>query len=95
MHSAGHSLSYDAVRRADTALANSVMSQYRAQNNTIIPSNFTNASLQGYICYANDNIDILEETLTCNGKGTFHASQTAAFRRREPGEHTHFVIVNW
>ena len=32
--------------------------------------------------YANDNIDINEETL--DGKGTFHASQTAAFRRSDP-----------
>ena len=44
--------------------------------------------LPGCIWYANDNIDINEETV--NGKGTFHASQTVAFRRRvlnkEPSE---------
>ena len=49
-----------------------------------IPLNFVNASLPGYIMYANDNIDINEETL--DGKGTFHASQAAAFRQSNPEE---------
>lgn len=84
MHAAGHGVSYETVRRADTALANSVLARYVEQNNTIIPLNFAQATYQGYIRYANDNIDIIEETL--DGQGSFHASQSAAFRRSIPGE---------
>ena len=43
LHAAGHSVSYEAVRCADTALANAVLSRHATQNNTIIPLNFTNA----------------------------------------------------
>ena len=63
MHAAGHSVSYEPVWRADTALANSALARYVAHNNTIIPLNFISAHLKGYIRYANDNIDIIEETL--------------------------------
>ena len=38
----------------------------------------------GYTRFAVDNIDINEETLS--GMGTFHATQVAAFRRKEEGE---------
>lgn len=47
--------------------------------------------MNGYIRYANDNIDISEETL--DGTGTFNASQTVAFRRKEQDElHNHMPI---
>ena len=38
----------------------------------------------GYTRFAVHNIDINEETLS--GMGTFHATQVAAFRRKEEGE---------
>lgn len=84
LHAAGHSISYESVLRTDTALANEAVKQYFDNGRVFIPQNFVNAKLPGYIMYANDNIDINEETL--DGKGTFHASQTAAFRRSEPQE---------
>ena len=49
IHSAGHSISYEAIRSAGTALANSVLLRYAEQGNTIIPMNFVNAQFQGYI----------------------------------------------
>ena len=61
MYASGHSVSYKSVRHADTALANSALARYVANNNTIIPLNFISAPLKGYIRYANDNIDIIEE----------------------------------
>ncbi|KAK1895875.1 (-)-kolavenyl diphosphate synthase TPS10 chloroplastic [Dissostichus eleginoides] len=78
LHAAGHSISYESVLRTDTAIANEAVKQYFDNGRVFIPQNFVNAKLPGYIMYANDNIDINEETL--DGKGTFHASQTAAFR---------------
>ena len=84
LHAAGHSISYESVLRADTTMANEAMKRYFENGEVYIPLNFVNASLPGYITYANDNIDINEETL--DGKGTFHASQTAAFRRSKPEE---------
>ena len=84
LHAAGHSISYESVLRTDTAIANEAVKQYFDNGRVFIPQNFVNVKLPGYIMYANDNIDINEETL--DGKGTFHASQTAAFRRSEPQE---------
>ena len=82
LHAAGHSVSYDTIRRIDTSIANDVIERSSAHGNITIPSNFSEDNLQGYVRYANDNIDINEETL--DGKGTFHASQTAAFRQGNP-----------
>ncbi|KAK1904890.1 Phosphomethylpyrimidine synthase [Dissostichus eleginoides] len=84
LHAAGHSISYESVLRTDTAIANEAVKQYFDNGRVFIPQNVVNAKLPGYIMYANYNIDINEETL--DGKGTFHASQTAAFRRSEPQE---------
>ena len=49
-----------------------------------VPRNFCEESTTEYTRYAVDNIDINEETLS--GMGTFHATQVAAFRRKEEGE---------
>lgn len=84
LHAAGHSISYESVLRTDTMMANEALKRYFENGEVYIPLNFVNASLPGYIMYANDNIDINEETL--DGKGTFHASQTAAFRQSKPQE---------
>ena len=84
LHAAGHSVGYESVLRADSTIANEAVKQYQANGEVFMPMNFMDAKLPGYVTYANDNIDINEETL--DGKGTFHASQTAAFRRQESGE---------
>ncbi|XP_051734442.1 uncharacterized protein LOC127504083 isoform X1 [Ctenopharyngodon idella] len=84
LHAAGHSISYESVLRADITMANEAMKRYFENGEVYIPLKFVNASLPGYIMYANDNIDINEESL--DRKGTFHASQTAAFRRSNPEE---------
>lgn len=84
LHAAGHSISYESVLRADTTIANEALKRYFENGEVYIPLNFVNASLLGYIMYANDNIDINVETL--DGKGTFNASQIAAFRQSQPRE---------
>ena len=86
LHAAGHSISYESVLRADTAIANEVIKKYFENGEVFVPSNFVGSELPGYIMYANDNIDINEETL--DGKGTFHAFQTAAFRPSASFEET-------
>lgn len=69
----------------DNTIANDVLERYRESGNVFVPRNFTGTTNPaGYTRFAVDNIDINEETL--NGMGTFHATQVAAFRRKEEGE---------
>ena len=69
LHAAGHCISYE--------LVNSLLDVYEANEKSSIPANVAHLNLPGYIRFANDSIDIIEETL--DGKGTFHASQSAIF----------------
>jgi hypothetical protein len=49
----------------------------------MIPSNFVSLhNAVGYLKFANDNFDMVEETLSW--KGTLHVSQVVAFRRLIP-----------
>ena len=76
VHHAGHCVSYDQVRRIDTALGVQNLKHFETNNNTPIPSNI----LPNTFCqYAADNIDIIEETL--DGMGTFHATQMVVYQR--------------
>ena len=85
LHAAAHSVNYDTVLRMDNTIANDVLERYRESGNVFVPRNFTGTTNPaGYTRFAVDNIDINEETL--NGMGTFHATQVAAFRRKEEGE---------
>ena len=77
LHLAGISISYESVLQVDTSLVASVLERYEKNGHIFIPSNIINLRLPGYIRFANDNIDINEETL--DRKGTFHASQFAMF----------------
>ncbi|CAH3114284.1 unnamed protein product, partial [Pocillopora meandrina] len=61
-----------------------VLEKYKDNGNVFVPQNFCEESTTEYTRYAVDNIDINEETLS--GMGTFHATQVAAFRRKEEGE---------
>ena len=79
LHAAGHCISYESVLHVDTSLVNSLLDAYEANEKLVIPANIAHLKLPGYIRFANDNIDINEETL--DGKGTFHASQSAIFVR--------------
>ena len=54
-----------------------MLGAYEANEKLLIPANVAHLKLPGYIRFANDNIDIIEETL--DGKGTFHASQSVIF----------------
>lgn len=84
LYSAGHSVSYDAVLRMDTSIANNVLQRYRDNNKVFVPCNFPGASSTDCNHYAIDNIDMNEETLS--GKGTFHATQCTALRRSSANE---------
>ena len=84
LHAAGHSVSYETVLRADTTIANDVITRYQNNGNIMIPRNFSHGTQRGYLRFSGDNIDIIEETLS--GTGTFHATQVAALRRKAPQE---------
>lgn len=92
LHAAGHSISYEEVLRYDTSIAHAVLEEHLANSGVIIPSNFMKAKFCGYIRFANDNIDINEETL--DGTGTFHASQTVAFRKKDLADEMESSILS-
>ena len=79
LHAAGHCISYESVLHVDTSLVNSLLDAYEANEKLFIPANIAHLNLPGYIRFANNNIDINEETL--DRKGTFHESQSAIFVR--------------
>lgn len=81
LYSAGHSVSYETVLRMDNSIANDVLNSYKENGNVFVPRNFTNESTVPYTRNAVDNFDINEERLS--GTGTFHATQVAAFCRKE------------
>ena len=76
LYSAGHSISYDMVRRVDTTLANRSLEVLKSNDNIQIPTRIEHDS---FVQFAADNIDLIEETL--DGKGTFHATQMIAIQR--------------
>ena len=92
LHAAGHSMSYETVLQLDNAIANDTLHRYNTNGNVIVPRNFTETSRSTYTRYAIDNIDINEETLS--GMGTFHATQSAAFRRINEEERKGHLNIN-
>lgn len=85
LHAAGLSVNYDTVLRMDNTIVNDVLERYKESGKVFVPRNFTGTTKPaGYTHFPVDNIDINEETLS--GMGTFHATQVAAFRRKEEGE---------
>ena len=91
LNMAGHGVSYDTVLRLDSRIAEDAIEAYYRNGNVFIPSNFQYAQFNGYINFANDNIDINEETLS--GKGTFHASQTVALRPSNVPEEARPILL--
>ena len=75
LYSAGHSISYDMVRRVDTTLANRSLEVLKSNDNIPIP---TRVEQDSFVQFAADNIGLIEETL--DGKGTFHATQMIAIQ---------------
>lgn len=75
VNQAGHCISYEGIQKVDTSIAKYELSKYKENNNTITPSNLVHNK---FTQFAVDNIDIIEDVL--DGKGTFHATQCAAFQ---------------
>ena len=69
----------------DNTIANDVIESYKESGHVFLPRNITGTTEPaGHPRFAVENIDTNEETLS--GMGTFHATQVAAFRRKEEGE---------
>lgn len=82
LFASGHSVSYDTVMKAECQLANAVLSSYRDDGEVVIPKQFKDIPLRGYIRFANDNLD--KNCDTFDGKGSFHGTQTIALCRSAP-----------
>ena len=78
LNAAGHSVSYDMIRRIDTSIAKKVIDDLQSNEYVPVPMNITRNT---FCQFAADNIDILEETL--DGKDTFHATQMVVFQRSQ------------
>ncbi len=83
LHASGHCISYEKVTRIETAIAKHQCNQFENNDNLFVPDNLVKLK---FVQFAADNIDIIEETI--DGKGTFHATQIAAFQRG-PAEEVH------
>ncbi|MES9884488.1 MAG: hypothetical protein ABW185_26890, partial [Sedimenticola sp.] len=79
LHAAGHSASYEVIRKVNVSLAKDQLSRFSSNGNVVVPVNLNKGK---FVQYAADNIDINEETL--DGSGTFHATQMVAFQRGPP-----------
>lgn len=77
-HKAGHVISYRDVISLDTALAEKTLTTVD-HNGAVVPTNLVKAR---FVHFSTDNVDINETTL--DGKGTFHATQVAAWQRGPP-----------
>ena len=77
-HNAGHVMSYRDVIKLDTALAKKTLETID-DDGSVVPQNLVKGR---YVHFSTDNVDINEYTL--DGKGTFHATQVAAWQRGPP-----------
>ena len=75
LHGAGHCTSYETIERIDTTIAEKQLENFRSHE-VVIPEQLNSNQ---FVLFAADNIDILEHTV--DGRGTFHATQMAAFQR--------------
>ncbi len=81
LHASGHTISYDKVRTIETTVAKQQCEQFESNGKLFVPDNLVKSR---FVQFAADNIDIAEETV--DGKGTFHATQMAAFQRGPPAK---------
>lgn len=77
-HQAGHVMSYREVLKLDTVLAKNTL-QSMGHDGAVVPQNLVKGR---FVHFSADNVDINECTL--DGKGTFHATQVAAWQRGPP-----------
>ena len=77
-YQAGHVMSYREVIKLDTALAKKTL-ETMGDDSAVVPQNL----IKGQFVHSSaDNVDFNKYTLT--GKGTFHATQGAAWQRGPP-----------
>lgn len=81
LHASGHCISYEKVTRIETAIAKQQCDQFKNNDNLFALANIVNSK---FVQFAADNIEIIEDTI--DGKGTFHATQMAAFQRGPAAE---------
>ena len=74
-HKAGHVMSYREVNKHDTALPKKT-SETMDDDGSVVPKNLVKGR---FVHFWTDNVNINEYTL--DGKGTFHATQVAAWQR--------------
>ncbi len=77
-HQAGHVMSYCEVIKLDTALAKKTL-ESMGDDGAVVPQNLVKGR---FVHFSADNVDINKYTL--EGKGTFHATQVAAWQRGPP-----------
>ena len=77
-HQAGHVMSYRDIIKLDTALAEKTLTTMDADG-SVVPPNLVEGR---FVHFSTDNVDINEATV--DGKGTFHATQVAAWQRGPP-----------
>ena len=75
-HNAGHIISYKNILQVDTALAESSLQSMDTETGAVVPPNFVSGHFTHFTC---DNIDINDSSF--EGKGSFHATQVAAWQR--------------
>ena len=75
---AGHVMSYREIIKLDTALAKKTL-ETMDDDGAVVPKNLVKGR---FVHFSTDNVDINEYTL--DGKGTFHATQVAAWQRGPP-----------
>ena len=74
LHNAGHSISYDQIRKVDTTIAQNILDNHMLED-TVVPPNLVKNK---FVHLAADNIDINEDTI--DGKDTFHACQMVVYQ---------------
>ena len=77
-HKAGHTMSYQEIIKLDAALAKKALESMNREGAVV----HQNLIKDRFVHFSADNVDINEHTL--DGKGTFHATQVAAWQRGPP-----------
>ena len=91
LHSAGHSVGIDTVRRIDTTIATGILDKFQ-KTGVYIPDGIIPYSPGQLILASCDNIDVLEATV--DGKNTFHCTQMMVWQRGPtPKRDDHEVLI--
>ena len=91
LHSVGHSVGIDTVRRIDTTIATGILDKFQ-ETGVYIPDGIIPYSPGQLILASCDNIDVLEATV--DGKNTFHCTQMMVWQRGPtPKRDDHEVLI--